>query len=225
MQRERINRSLEAARAISKLALSGALICAVGWSMLVLDETGQVPESEADVVTSVPKRAIVGENFTEVMVNSGLTPKPYEFNGNNVFFAVGYTDRSPMELLDKYQQNFVDSGVNVQKFMEVPESRYTKSLNDYKEGNVGEVDDYERMYNAVLVNGGVVPVAVTENQVTMGGLVAKGSKHGRTNELFPEWELGGDIDLGEMMQGFRFIEAKKVRKGGEIGRASCRERV
>jgi hypothetical protein len=199
-----------------KLGLSGALICGIAWGFLVLDEEATVPDAEADIAGSGPISSVTGRNFAEIMDKSGMKPKPYEINGNDVFFSVGYSDESPREVLDYYQTRFVAAGINPKKFTEVPESTYTRTIGDLAAGEV-QMDEYEKQYKAMMLNGGVVPLVVSDEQVTMGGTVVRGGKTKGVREYFPEWSFDpeGDPHLEELMEGFRFIEAKRTRPGGK----------
>ena len=204
----------------AKLGLSGALICGIAAIFLVTDPHGEVTEAEADIAAKVPVKHVAGHDFAEVVAKTGMRPRPYEVNGNEVYFAVGYTDEEPEEILQAYQKKFVASGINTRVFDRVPDAKFERTMQDLvdlKEVDSLEdlrkydMDEYERDYNLAMLNGGVVPISQRPGYVAMGGMVSK-EKSEKLEDVFGNWspEHNPDAKLGGFMDGFRFIDAQKV---------------
>ncbi len=203
-----------------KLAASGALICGIAAIFLIADERGSVSDADADIVTNVPVKHVAGHDFTEVVAKTGMRPRPYEVNGNEVYFAVGYTDEEPNEILEAYQKKFVASGINKREFNSIPKAKFDRTMEDLvsiKEARSLEdlekfdMDEYELDYNLAMLNGGVVPISQRPGYVAMGGMVSK-EKSEKLDDVFGGWNVAQnpEAELGGFMDGFRFIDAQKV---------------
>ena len=219
---------------VAKFGLSGALICGIAAIFLVADERGSVSDAEADIATNVPVKHIAGHDFTEVVAKTGMRPRPYEVNGNEVYFAVGYTDEGPDEILRAYQKKFVASGINAQEFNTIPDAKFERTMQDLmsikdarslEDLQKFDMDEYEQAYNLAMLNGGVVPISQRPGYVAMGGMVSKDESE-KLEDVFGGWDAAQnpEAQLGGFMDGFRFIDAQKVgekrtRVTSEIGRA------
>jgi hypothetical protein len=203
-----------------KLGLSGALICGVAAVFLITGGTAEVSEAEADIAVKVPVKHVAGHDFTEVVAKTGMRPRPYEVNGNEVYFAVGYTDEEPDEILAAYQKKFVASGINTREFNTIPEAKFERTVQDFvsiKDARTLEdlekfdMDEYELDYNLAMLNGGVVPISQRPGYVAMGGMVSK-EKAEKLDDVFGSWNAAQNPEakLGGFMDGFRFIDAQKV---------------
>ncbi len=193
---------------LTKLAAAGAVIFGIGWAFVVTDEEGGVQEADADIGTVTTLEAVFERDFTKTMTMTGLTPRPYEMNGNQVYFAVSYVEEEPHEVLEHYQEQFVRAGINEKKYMEVPDGRFERSLGDIEKGDV-DLSDAEVEYNKALLTGEVVPIVTRPGYMAMGGIVPKGA-YRDVEEIVANWSAGNTREIDEeFMSGFRFIDAEQ----------------
>ncbi|QED27114.1 hypothetical protein FRD01_07635 [Microvenator marinus] len=199
-------------KVFGKLGLAGAIIAGVAGVMLVTQPDGEVSEAEADIATFTTTKALYDEDFAKVVESSGLKPKPYELNGQLVYFAVNYTERSPTEILEAYQKRFVEAGINKKEFLEVPEGKYKRTLDDFASLDPKRINlnEDELDYNEAILNGGVVPLERREGYVAMGGMVPKDDRHDSLEELFADWQIDQIDRLGTKMGAWRFIDAQAL---------------
>lgn len=189
-----------------KLLLAGATVFGIGSLLVVRGINGDIAEAEADISTFTTTQALYDGNYGKVVESSGLKPRPYEMNGNQVFFAVGYVKESPQDVLEFYQEKFVEAGINERKFMEVPEGKFNRTIGDL--ANKPRLSEDELAYNRALLTGGVVPISERPGYVAMGGMVPKGAYNNDLDEIIADWSANeGDVD--RPMGGFRFIDAQQ----------------
>lgn len=199
---------------LAKLGFAGATIFGIAWTITVQDTDGDVQEAQADIATYTTTEALLGGSFGKTMEASGMKPRPYEMNGNQVFFAVEYVKQDPEEVLDYYQEQFVAAGINERKFTEVPEAKFHRSIQDLTNPKGQKMSEEEVEYNEALLTGGVVPLTQRDGYVAMGGMVPRES-HARVNELVEDWASNDSRNLFRQMDGFRFIDAQQWP--GQIG--------
>ena len=198
-----------------KIALAGATIFAIGWSVTVTDSDGEVQEASADIGTWTTTEAMFGGDFAKLAAAGGMQPRQYEMNGNLVHFGVAYVQEDPAEVLDRYQEAFVDAGINKRKFMDVPDGKFTRTLASLSKG--AKLTEEEREYNEAMLTGGVVPIETRPDYVAMGGIIPKG--HATTvPEIVGDWVANGTETIDRQMDGFRFIDAHQYpgQKGSRV---------
>ena len=190
-----------------KIAMAGAIIFAFGAFVVVTDEEGGVEEAKADIADWVDTATLVDGNFGRVVESTGIRPRPYLMNGNQVFFGVAYSRKSPQQLLDAYQEAFVEAGINEQKYDGVPDEKFKNSVADIENQNV-EWSELLGAYNKEILNGGVVPIVNRPGYMAMGGMVPqeKGKDLQEVVTMF-----NGEFGKFEgTMKGFRFIDAQQM---------------
>ncbi|RAL24866.1 hypothetical protein DL240_01255 [Lujinxingia litoralis] len=194
-------------RTLLKLGASGAAIVAIGAAIMVAPSSdGEVKEAQADLTDFLTGPKAEQRNFERVVVESGLQPRSYDYNGNDVYFAAGDSEKSPRELLEYYQQRFHALGVNSQV--------YTNPLllhGDSKEVYRDAKDDPEYIkQNHAMLNGEVVPFSVTDDLVSMGAMVPR-RESDNIADLIETWthSQNGGLDIEDNMRSYRLIEARR----------------
>lgn len=198
----------------AKVTGAGATIFAIAWQISVGGADLEVDEATADIGTWTTTEAMFGGDFAKSVAAGGMVPRAYEMNGNLVHFGVAYVKESPDEVLDHYQEQFVRAGINEKKFTEVPDGKFTRTLQDARK-NTKPLSDEEMEYNTAMLTGGVVPVAKRPGYVAMGGVVPK-KRLESVNEIVDDWVASGEhSDMARQIDGFRFIDAQQWP--GQIG--------
>lgn len=198
---------------LAKLGLAGATIFGIAWAISVGDPEDGVQEAQADIATWASTKTIFGGgNFGKTIEASGMKPRAYEMNGNQVFFAVGYVKEDPQEVLDYYQEEFVAAGVNKRKFLDVPEEKFKRTIGGM--GKAQQLTEEELDYNEALLTGGVVPLTTRPGYVAMGGMVPK-ERVSDIDELIEDWKANDTNNIYRQMDGFRFLDAQQFP--GQIG--------
>lgn len=192
---------------LAKLGLCGTTIVVIAVLFLTVHPKEGIQPAEADITDFFPTNLITGKDFTQLANNSGLRPKPYQVNGNDVYLAVGKTEMPPQEVLSFYQKRFVQAGINPREFHEVPPAKYQRKFVDIGKGDLSP-DELE--YNMTMLTGGVVPLVVDSEYVAMGGILPRsGAKN--MDELFEGWSYEGERSGAD---GFRFLDAQRDEKSG-----------
>lgn len=193
-------------RVLLKLGVSGAVIVAIGATVLVSSSPGEVKEAEADLTDFLTGPKAEQRNFERVIAESGLVPRSYDYNGNDVYFAAGDSELSPTELLEYYQERFHAVGVNSKVYTE-PLVRPGPTANVYQDAFK---DPAYLEQNHAMINGEVVPLHVTEDLVAMGSMVPR-KKTDDIAELVETWNhsQNGGLDIEENMRSYRMVEARR----------------
>ncbi len=170
--------------AIVKLAIAGLVICAIAFTIAVVDRDGSVSETQADIFDTAfgPKPNQV--RFNEALESMGHTePQVFDLNGNNVYFSVQYEDQNPGDVMRRYQEAFVRRGLNDKVYNTLEEAAGDEGLK-------------------TRLTGGITPVKVGADRIVMGGMMT------RNIALHPD-DLRGDlmaVDDMELFRGHRWIE-------------------
>ncbi|TXD38903.1 hypothetical protein FRC98_00435 [Lujinxingia vulgaris] len=207
-------------RVLLKLGVSGAAIAAIGATVLVSSSPGEVKEAEADLTDFLSGPRAEQRNFERVIAESGLKPRSYDYNGNEVFFAAGDSELSPTELLEYYQERFHAVGVNSKVYTE-PLMRLDMDSNPNTYVDALQESDYAEQNHAML-NGEVVPLHVSDEMVTMGSIVPR-SESDDVVDMIDTWPLSpkGGLDIEDNMRSYRMIEARRnLDTGGSTVTAS-----
>lgn len=214
-----------------KLGFSGAVIAAIAALFLVFSEDGEVSEAQADLYDMQPASIHQHGDFEQVIKDSGLEPRPYDYNGNFVNFAVGDSKATPAELHQYYQQKFERAGINSRVYEEPMFGLMTTGHVD----NPGEL----KAVTDGFLQGEMVPLSVSEEHVVMAGLLSsvdpederfsdfkeKLKNHDPTQFDSPEQlasriedlsqrylpnssDIGGDV-YEDSIDGFRYLEAHR----------------
>lgn len=190
-----------------KMSGAGACIAAIFFGLTASSLDGSVKKADADVLDLIPGNIFAGRNTTEVIAKSGMTPRAYEINGNKVLFAVGQSDMQPRKVLDYYQEQFVTSGVNSQKWLDTPKGGRMSEPQKKVESQKGL-----KQLRAMTI-GEVVPYFATDDYVSMGGPIPRGKPF---NELIEDWAADPPDSPVRVFKGFRFIDAQRQGNGSRI---------
>ncbi|RDV40017.1 hypothetical protein DV096_05520 [Bradymonadaceae bacterium TMQ3] len=205
-------------RVLLKLGVSGAVIVAIGATVLVSSSPGEVKEAEADLTDFLTGPRAEQRNFERVIAESGLKPRSYDYNGNDVYFAAGDSELSPSEVLTYYQERFHAVGVNSKVYTE-PLMRMGNDPTTYVDA-LAESDYAEQ--NHAMLNGEVVPLHVSDELVTMGSMVPR-KQSDDVIDMIDTWPLSpqGGLDIEDNMRSYRLIEARRnLDTGGSTVTAS-----
>lgn len=193
---------------ISKLGIAGATIFAIGWAISVGDPEDGVQEADADIGTWVSTQTLYNGDYGKTVAALGMKPRAYEMNGNQVFFGVGRVEATPHEVLEHYQEQFVQAGINKRKFLQVPDEKFQRSLADLKDPDK-QMNEEELEYNRAMLMGGIVPLTEQPGYVAMGGIVPK-REYDKLEEMVDDWHFNHEKgNIHGVMDGFRFIDARQ----------------
>ncbi len=140
----------------AKLALSGALICAIAWVVAVYQPDGTVQDSQADILDLNFIHLSNSARFARGLQQLGHDrPQTFSINGNIVNFSVNHSRKRPLQLMKEYQEEFVHQGLQ--------DTVWT--------ADKAKQDGDKMMQEAMT--GGVVPLNVSDDYVAMGGVLPK----------------------------------------------------
>lgn len=206
-----------------KIGLAGLTIAGIWTAMLVLSDDAQVEEADADIVNVVMGGETNTEKFVSSLDNLGMPePRPYDWNGNKVFFSTTLTKESPEQVLVRFQREFVRAGINERPYDSAASTvdssidpNLWKSMNKDRAEVASEkfAERWER--DSAFFGGGIVPITVAEEYVAMAGTVSKGQAEDGFDFIKELHEDKGK-PLTEHVGALRFIEATDVGHGSRI---------
>lgn len=169
------------------------------------DAPTQSQHASADIADFMPQSVFAPASTSAIVKDSGLTPRKYNINGNDVYFAVGETMMSPREVLEHYQTEFAAAGINSRKYLESPQQKINGDPEKFKlyGAEAQEVVD-------AMSDGEVVPYLVTNNYISMGGPIITADSF---KEILEEWGPTALDDPNRVMKGWRFIDARRKATG------------
>ena len=190
-----------------KLAAAGASLVAIAALILFASphpEDAGVQSAQADLIDVFSRDARSPSAFSDLMIDEGLRPRPFDYNGNVVYFA---TKRSHVGLeqgLEHWQRLFVERGINAR----VHERGFTEL--DTSEQAAPQVELKRRAALAgEYLSGEIMPTYRSERFISMAGLVPKKRGLKVTPEtLHEKWAANakGQIDPMDHTEGFRYID-------------------
>ncbi len=194
-----------------KLALSGALICAIAWCFVTFDSPkGDVEKADAHILalnTFAPLSK--NQKFMTMLRDWGLEkPRAYDWNGNSVYYSMGSTKLTPLQFLSSFQHQLVDKGINKHVHTRIPKS-ITQSMADAPAGQKKQartkaaVAHFERADD--FFTGGLVPINVAPNHVAMAGAISKKKAKGALD--FALEMIKGRQSLPATVGQMRYVEA------------------
>jgi hypothetical protein len=140
-----------------KLALAGAIICAIGWSFVVYQPDGTVRESEADILdlsfVELSEEARFARGLDELGHDE---PQTFDINGNAVNFSINYSSKRPTQLAKEYQEELVYQGLNE------------------KVWPLGTTFGSDPDMAMAAMTGSVVPLKIDDNSAVLGGVMPAG---------------------------------------------------
>jgi hypothetical protein len=200
------------ATSAAKLAVSGAVICAIAWSFLIFDSPqGDVSKADADIF-SLDVFAPHSENqrFMTILRDRGMEqPRSYNWNGNTLYYSMGSTDASPHEFLLDFQQELVEKGINKQAHTRLlpamSDSVSTSGMEAMRDPALKKsaTEHLERTND--FFSGGLVPIQISRDRVAMAGAISKDEAddaHGFLAEM-----VEGRQALSETVGAMRYVEA------------------
>ena len=173
-----------------KLGFTGATVAALAFAFGVFDSELEVKESQADIFALDIADPTPRTKFVESLDLLGHNkPRPFDLNGNTVFFSSKQSKDDPLRVMQDYQQVFYDQGINPEVYMDI---------NDDNQDNV--------MLSGM--NGGIVPMFVTDEYIMLGGMeTAKDVKN--TTELR---DLNKTLDKEKPYELFKSYKAIEIFK-------------
>jgi hypothetical protein len=217
-----------------KLTAAGMVVFASALVFLLISADGDVSQVRADLYDLQPIHLKQHQDFGRVMEDSGLRPRRYDYNGNEIKFAVADSDLEPRALLEVYQKRLKDAGINTDIYLE---PYYVDGGAGPGTMRSGEVTTEDRLRKAdALVDGEVVPIVVNDNHIAMVSLPSgadlegarrqfgeawKGQRHGdaadtlRLLSRLTSTENLGDLRFEEQIDAFRYLEAFRDAQTGQ----------
>jgi hypothetical protein len=170
------------------LAASAALVCGLVWTVVVWTPGEGVSSSQADIFDLFSAPDTPTARFQRALDHLGHEPpRAFDLNGNTVYFSINQLDKSPMQVLAEYQDEFAYQSLNRTSYTSLSAALGEQGLED-------------------MLTGGVVPLRITPNYVTMGGgLAENGADDPRSLAA-----LGADFADGRVdkkFRAYRHIEA------------------
>ena len=169
------------------------------------EDVTEPQQAHADIADFMSQKVFASPKTSDVVESSGMTPQPFNLNGNKLYYAVGKTPLSPRQILDHYQTEFVASGVNSKKWLEQPQQKMRDNPDKFEE----LATESHEMIGA-MNDGEVVPYLVSDDYVSMGGPILTGNSF---KEIYDEWGDTVFADTNTVWKGWRFIEAERTEKG------------
>ncbi len=187
----------------TKLAIAGATLVAIGWSVITFYPSTGVKQSEADVYWGSSFKRTSTQKFASTLQELGHeAPRSYDYNGNTVFFSARTTTQSPAELLVEYQRAFTRSGVNERPYLEASEDggpRPQDSPEQFK-----KLTDERGL---AQLSGQLVPSVINDDYVMMSGGLIKGEPTTcKAAEAVLEKNLADGLPFEDLFQAYRAVE-------------------
>lgn len=184
---------------LSKLIFASSLIFLIGFGFLTLspqDDGAIVEEANADIYSFAGFDE--KHNFSRAMKSIGITPRPYDFNGNLMYFGTTRlpNSRSARESAEMIQRQLVTHGVNKKNYLR-EEGLKTLSRNPSKSELLNQKEIFEAM-----LSGEVLPTKKDNKVYEMSGLIGMESVEEFTKNL----KHNRGKSLGDLTNGYRYVE-------------------
>ncbi len=196
---------------LSKLALSGAVIVAIGWATLSvnpsIEQNVLINQAQADIFSFDFAPESKHSRFLKSMGKEGFEqPRSYDWNGNKFFFTLKHDYRkSPVEVSRSLQQSFREQGVNKRAYMlgmqglhplrddmtkldavlNAPRAQKEAQLKLHQD-DLSMLDDYTQ--------GAIIPFVLNDSYALMSGAVAKKDVTNSLDLAMKTLESGGRIE-------------------------------
>lgn len=175
------------------LALTALLFGAGGLWAVVLSANIWTPgvgvrPSQANIIDLFGAEDDPQAGFQRALKHMGHeAPRAFDINGNTVYFSVNHIDKKPIELLKRYQDEFVHQKLNQKTYITLNQADTSQARQD-------------------MLTGGIVPSQISERYVAMGGGLTE--NNARTpDELFALEEDYRHGKIDKKFRAYRFIEA------------------
>lgn len=201
----------------TKLGAAAATIVLIAWCFVTFSSpTGQVDTAQADILDNglfaPPTKQ---KAFVSTLKDFGMEPpRSYNWNGNTVFFSMGYSKASPEEILGAFQREFVRRGVNQRVHQAImPKVPLVTSGEQVNAMSGSERRDTTHQLTSRLnqlddfFSGGLVPIAIERNYVAMAGTTSK--QEAPDALAFLQEQFQNRSSVAENIKNMRFIEARR----------------
>lgn len=176
-------------KAMLKLLAAGTSIAAIALVVVAVGPTGEVAESQADIVDFTFFESTPSARFAAALEQLGHEePRAYRIGQETVYFSARPSDRPADRLAEEYQRAFVQHGVNSALRLEptmpvAPEAR-------------------------VMLQGEIVTFSAREDFFSMGGGVLDGLPES-PEQLKAAIEANREKPFEGVFKGFRHVEARR----------------
>ncbi len=210
-------------KGLAKIAGAGATIFAVGFGVITFGDsegTPAVQEAKADIWSLSFTGNDNQKKFVDALMAEGMEePRAYNWNDNVVFFSTTTTAESPVQVMRRFQDQFVEQGLNSEPhyttlppisevgvdFWEAGKDQQRRGANLMAK-HVKSKDD--------MFSGGVVPTIVTDNMVQMIGVEPKGDTKGSMEFVLAMADtMKEGKTVADTIQGIRYLDAVRTNSG------------
>lgn len=202
----------------AKLGAAGASIALIAWCFVTFSTpTGEVETAQADILDNgffaPPTKQ---QAFVNTLKDFGMEkPRSYNWNGNTVFFSMGYSKAAPEEILGAFQREFVRKGVNKRVHQSImPRVPLVTSGEQVNAMSTSERRDSTHQLTSRLsqlddfFSGGLVPVVIDRNYIAMAGTTSKQEAPDALS--FLQEQIQNKSPVAEGIKNMRFIEARRA---------------
>lgn len=173
-----------------KLTLCGASVFAIAFAIAIVGTKEPIQTSHADLTWFSPFERSKTARFEAALNRLGHTePARYDVNGNTVFFSHTTSRKRPQQLMAEYQEEFARQKLNKKVFTKLDA-------------------DTEEERNFTALTGGLVPLAISEERIVLGGVVTKNDASTR-EKLFEN--LAARKGLNDLFRAHRYIEISRPK--------------
>ncbi len=170
----------------SKLAGCAVVIAAlaIGFSIFATSE------SQADIAWLSPFERSSSERFDAALENLGHDEvERYDLDGNTVYFSTNSTYDSPRRAMVDYQEEFRRQGLNDRVYLDI-------------------VSDEFQARTETSLTGGLAPLAISDQHVTLGGVITANEAEDGDGLLE---NLADAHSAHDLFRGHRYIEITRER--------------
>jgi len=189
-QDKRFAKSPRSRRLLSLVAclFAGAGLVVVGLSAAVWTPGQGVVSSQADILDLFSAEDNPQADFQRALKHLGHeAPRAYDINGNTVYFSISNVDKKPIEVLKRYQDEFLHQKLNTRTYI-----------------NLSQADSQQARQD--MLTGGIIPSTISEQYVAMGGGITENSAQ-TPAELLKLQSAYQSGEVEKKFRGYRFIEA------------------
>jgi hypothetical protein len=200
---------MKALIAIGKLALTGAIIAGLAFFVFAQSpEDGSLDVKEAEADIGWFSAGDDGHNFTRAIVKAGMKPRPYDLNGNRMYFASGRTEMKPAEVESTMQDIFVEEGVNEKNHTGRQPMEQAALLGDLQspEGRANLAQENTET-GELFMDGEVMPVQRRRGYVAMAGYDWKMSEEDMIDRISAGKMSAREFHPDNMITGYKFVDA------------------
>ncbi len=202
-----------------KVTAAGATIFLIASSILTMERPTQpeVREAEADIIALNFAEESKTQKFARSMVDLGMEePRSYDWNGNKVFFTTATTQESPVQVLRRFQDKFVEEGINERRWtrslpraeMAARPDQWSRLSADKREAAAEQLKTrFDRMTD--FFGGGVVPTQISDDYVSMVGMESRGEAEDGLEFLTEVLQNGGYKEASGQVKAMRWVEAMR----------------